>query len=127
MRYYFSIFLILLFFVVEVNAQSIPSSEGTARCSVCVPNSNWVIVSGTPDVSDRNIAATTGTSGGGTPWDTAPLPLPPNGDEYWITIRDVGTLATEEAIKTTMTGLVIGREYEVAIYSMSNTADYSPN
>lgn len=127
MRYYFSIFLILLFFDGEVNAQSIPSSEGTARCSICVPNPNWSIVTGTPDVSDRNIAATTGTSGGGTPWDTAPLPLPPNGDEYWITIRDVGTIASEEAIKTTMTGLVIGREYEVAVYSMSNTADYSPN
>ncbi|WP_188508662.1 DUF7507 domain-containing protein, partial [Parapedobacter pyrenivorans] len=120
-----SFLILFLFSVVIGHAQSIPSSAGTALCHTCVPNSEWVRGAGTPDVSNRNTAAASGTSGGGTTWDAAPLPLPPNGHDFWISLRDIGTAGAEEDIRTTMTGLVAGREYEVTIYSLSATGGYA--
>lgn len=111
----------------SASAQSIPSSAGTVRCGDCLPNANWIKIKGTPDVSNRNNAAATGTSGGGNAWIGAPLPLPPNGHEYWITIRDLGNASTEEIIGTTITGLVVGKEYEIVLYSLTARANsYSP-
>lgn len=121
------IFILLLFINALAFSQSIPSSAGTALCSSCAPNANWTAVSGTPDVSNRTTAATSATSGGGATWNASPLPLPPNGHTFWISIRDIGTVAGEEVIRTTITGLTVGREYEVVIYSLSATAPgYSP-
>lgn len=123
-------FLIILFLIKcsAVFAQAIPASNGTTtNCHTCAPP-GWTVVTGTPDISNRNTAAATGTLGGGSAWNAAPLPLPSNSHTNWITIRDVGTLGAEEIINTTMTGLVVGREYEVIVYSNSSaSAGYSPN
>lgn len=111
----------------SVFSQSIPSSLGTRLCGNCTPNTNWIKVKGTPDVSNRNTAASSTTAGGGNGWIGAPLPLPPNGDQFWITIRDLGSETDEEIIGTTITGLVVGKEYEVLVYSLTARANvYSP-
>ena len=121
------IFILLLFINALAFSQSIPSSLGTALCSTCTPNANWTAVTGTPDVSNRTTAATAATSGGGVTWNASPLPLPPNGHNFWISLRDIGSIPDEEVIRTTITGLTVGREYEVLIYSLSATAPgYSP-
>lgn len=121
------IFILLLFINALAFSQSIPSSLGTALCSTCAPNANWTAVTGTPDVSNRTTAATAATSGGGATWNASPLPLPPNGHNFWISLRDIGSIPNEEVIRTTITGLTVGREYEVLIYSLSATAPgYSP-
>lgn len=118
---------LLLLSAGSVDAQSIPSSLGTVLCGDCLPNTNWIKIKGTPDVSNRNTAASSSTSGGGNPWIGAPLPLPPNGHNFWITIRDLGNPATEEIIGTTITGMVAGREYEIVVYSLTARANsYSP-
>lgn len=113
-----------LSFLGESNAQGIPSSRDDikAPCGICVPD-NWVKITGTPDMSTSTIVAASTTSGGGQPWTKGTLALPPNKHESWITIRDVGTKAGEEAIQTTMTGLVAERDYEVVIYTMTAKAD----
>ncbi len=115
----------ILFATQSITSQSIPASDGGSPCSTCAPT-GWNVVLGTPDISDRNEAATSFTIGGGTPWDAAPLPLPPNGHTDWISLRDLGASGTEEVVGTTMTGLVIGSEYEVRVYSLSATGVYSP-
>lgn len=121
------IFILLLFINALAFSQSIPSSLGTALCSTCAPNANWTAVTGTPDVSNSTTAATAATSGGGATWNASPLPLPPNGHNFWISLRDIGSIPNEEVIRTTITGLTVGREYEVLIYSLSATAPgYSP-
>ncbi|MDM1296914.1 cadherin-like domain-containing protein [Empedobacter falsenii] len=103
----------------------IPASNGSSTkptpCGICVP-SGWTLITGTPDISTATIVAGTDTAGGGAKWDKSPLPLPPNNHTSWITIRDVGTKAGEEAIQTTMTGLTVGRDYEVVIYSLTALA-----
>jgi hypothetical protein len=85
-------------------------------------------LSGTPVVSDVNTAAGTGDGlGAGDVWNNAPISMPPNGHTNWITVRDVGSTAAEEIVGTSITGLTIGRSYEVVIYSMSAAApNYSP-
>lgn len=111
----------------------IPASNGTSTkpipCGICVPT-GWQLITGTPDISTSTIVAGSDTSGGGQSWTNRPLALPPNGHTNWITIRDVGTKAGEEAIQTTMSGLEVGRDYEVVIYSMTaiaaNSGRYSP-
>lgn len=52
-------------------------------------------------------------------WSQSPLTLPPNNHNGWITIRDVGNQGTEEAIGAPITGLIVGSEYEIVVYSMS--------
>ncbi len=122
-------------FFSTLNAQvGIPASNGNSTkptpCGICVPN-GWTLITGTPDISTKDIVAGSDTSGGGRAWSYAPLPVPPNNHTRWITIRDVGTRQGEEAIQTTMTGLIVGRDYEVVIYSLTamaaNTGRYSPS
>ncbi|WGH75579.1 thrombospondin type 3 repeat-containing protein [Tenacibaculum tangerinum] len=121
-----TLFIFLLSLVIQVNAQSISSSNGTGRCRDCVPNANWTINAGTPDVSDREKAAFPGTTNGGKDWNSALLPIPPTGHNYWITLRDVGDPAGEEIIETNITGLVVGETYELEFYAMTATSQYSP-
>ncbi len=126
---YFNKALLVLMFLMSswLLSQTIASSEGTTLCSNCTPNANWTIVNGTPDVSNRTTAATTATTGGGATWNSSPLPIPPNNHNFFITLRDIGTVAGEESIRVTMSGLTVGREYEVLVYTLSATAPaYSP-
>ncbi|QQV01922.1 MULTISPECIES: beta strand repeat-containing protein [Chryseobacterium] len=126
---YFNKALLVLMFLMSswLLSQTIASSEGTTLCSNCTPNANWTTVTGTPDVSNRTTAATTATTGGGATWNSSPLPIPPNNHNFFITLRDIGTVAGEEAIRVTMSGLTVGREYEVLVYTLSATAPaYSP-
>ena len=107
-------------------SQNIPATLGTSTCGDCTPP-GWSDMGGTPDMSDANNTGGQGTYGGGDAWNNAPLPLPPNGHTTWITIRDVGSLGTEESVGTTMTNLVAGREYEITVYYMTTTSPtYSP-
>ncbi|WP_046746299.1 beta strand repeat-containing protein, partial [Kordia zhangzhouensis] len=109
-------------------AQNIAATNGQATpCGNCAPP-GWTSGGGTPDVSNSNTVAGPGAGlGEGETWNSAPLPLPPNGHATWITVRDVGTLAAEESIFTTITGLTVGRTYEVVIYSNSAlTPTYGP-
>lgn len=130
-----AIFLILSSFAFS-QTPSISASNGeaynassvktTKPCGICTPL-NWKIVTGTPDMSNRTTTASTTTAGGGTSWINTPLSLPPNGHTDWITIRDIADQKNEEAIKTTMTGLTIGREYEIVIYTLTAlNSSYSP-
>ncbi|MCB0475377.1 MAG: choice-of-anchor D domain-containing protein, partial [Flavobacteriaceae bacterium] len=116
-------FLIFWLFIFSTNlySQGIPATDGGAVCFNCTPP-GWVkIGTGTPDISDDTNASTLGT------WDNAPLPLPPNGHTDWISLRDVGTLDSEEIIGTTMTGLVAGNTYELTFYALTTqSAAYSP-
>ena len=123
--------LILFCLPFTLNAQTIAGSDGSARCQTCAPL-NWVVDTGTPDISDKDQAALAGTTGGDDFWLNSigvvqALPLPPNGHTTWITLRDVGTLATEEVVSTTIAGLVVGDSYEIVIYSLTaRTGTYSP-
>ena len=121
--------LVLLLLIVtnsvRLNAQAIPATDGSPNCAVCSPV-GWSIANGTPDISDRNFAATAGTSNGGTSWTAAPLPLPPNNHTNWISLRDLGPSGVEEIVQTTMTGLAIGNTYQLTIYTLTATGPYSP-
>lgn len=99
-------------------SQSIPATNSIGRCFNCAPT-GWVDLTGTPDVSDRNNAANVGIGGGNATWVLAPLPLPPNAHNTWISIRDLGAVAAEEAVGTTITGLTAGRNYQLVVYTMS--------
>ena len=126
----FGFVLLMLTFLMSssLNAQIIPATDGAAGpCGDCAP-AGWVDITGTPDVSDANIVSGPGGGyGAGGTWNGAPLPLPPNGHTDWITIRDVGTLGTEEKIGTTLSSMVIGRDYELIVYTMSSTSNpYGP-
>lgn len=133
MKIYIQNILALLFFIITnmSNAQFISPTnvEGNKPlpCWDCAP-ANWFDFGGTPDMSNRNTAAATGTTGGGTTWTHAPLLLPPNSHTDWITIRDIGSAGAEESVGTNITGLVSGREYEVVAYTLSSMAPpYSPS
>jgi len=129
-------------------AQTIPASNGqpyavsggttttttiNSPCSMCTP-AGWLSGGGTPDISNATQAAssTNGTTaGGGALWTanetagssgtTITLPTPPNGHTRWLSLRDVGTVGSEESIYTTLSGLTIGREYEVVVYALTST------
>lgn len=121
--------ILILLGLGDVHAQSISPTNvrnGEMPCFDCAPT-NWFDFGGTPDMSDDTTAATTQTSGGGTTWDEAPLPLPPNGHTHWITIRDIGTGGNEESVGTNITGLIPDREYEIVAYTLTATGTYSPN
>ena len=115
----------VLIYPTQLSAQSISATDGSSNCAICAPP-GWNIILGTPDVSDRNQAAASGTSGGGTTWLAAPLPLPPNGHNYWLSLRDLGPSLTEEIVGTNMTGLIIGHTYKLTIYTLTAQATYSP-
>ncbi len=114
--------ILLLFVLLGFNSnlfsQSIPATNGGLRCFSCAPT-GWNVITGTPDISNRDRAANTGIGGGNATWVNAPLPLPPNGHETWISIRDLGALGAEESVGTTLTGLTVGRNYELVVYTMS--------
>lgn len=122
--------IILTVFCTNISAQLISPTNVPGStpfpCWDCAP-ANWFDFGGTPDISDRNRPATSGTTGGGTLWTNAPLALPPNGHTYWIVIRDIGPGQTEESVGTNLTGLVAGREYEVVVYSLTAVGPYSPS
>lgn len=131
---YFSRYLLALLFSVSslASAQTISATNGNQAgggavpCSDCVP-AGWIDNGGTPDVSNRTIAATNTTAGGGANWTTSisssdnlSLPLPPNNHNTWLSLRDLGPPpALEESVNTTITGLVVGRTYEVVVYSLT--------
>ena len=111
----------------EVMAEArIAATNGGSVCAKCSPP-GWAVDNGTPDISDRNQAAASGTSGGGTPWNAAPLPLPPNGHTTWLSIRDLGPNLNEEIVSTDMTGLIVGYTYEISLYTLTATGQYSTN
>ncbi|ARV15768.1 DUF4347 domain-containing protein [Polaribacter sp. SA4-12] len=101
------------------NLQTISASNGTARCSNCVP-AGWTDGGGTPDISNANIA------GGGSnlyglnaTWVNT-LPLPPNNHTEWISLRDLGSAITQESVFTTMSGLTPGVTYELVFYTLTS-------
>jgi hypothetical protein len=125
--------IVILIFSQTVFSQNIPSTDGDGfqgatnvgtPCSNCVP-SGWVDDGGTPDLSSNTQAATNGTGGGGSQWVNAPLPFPPNGHTSWLSLRDLGAAGTEESVRTTISGLVVGRTYEVIVYSLTSLSDDS--
>lgn len=129
---FWKILLILIATFPNLNfSQTISATNiygGTVPCQNCVPT-NWVSaeVGGTPDLSTASQAAAAGTAGGGASWRTAingggtvfTLPLPPNGHTFWLSLRDLGGGGTEESVSTVLSGLEIGREYEVVLYSLT--------
>ena len=96
--------------------QSIPATGnttdpvGSQNCFNCAP-AGWTDAGGTPDISDAVNASTVGT------WDNQPIPLPPNGHTSWLSLRDLGPSGTEETVSTNMTGLIVGRLYEITVFS----------
>ncbi|MCY0968872.1 Ig-like domain-containing protein [Chryseobacterium wangxinyae] len=126
-------FLILLLLISSFAfSQTIPSSNAAANCTSCAPT-GWNIVTGTPDISSQTIAASTGgvSGGAGALWTNATngggtavtLPAAPNGNIRWISLRDVGPANTQESISAPIGSLVIGREYEVVVYSLTATTN----
>lgn len=120
-------------FLGNLSAQTITATNGTQSgggavpCSTCVPT-GWTIPAsgGTPDISNRTIAATTATAGGGANWTTSPtttndlsLPLPFNSHTTWLSLRDLGQAGTQESVSTTVGGLTSGRIYEVVVFSLT--------
>ncbi|WP_139958720.1 T9SS type A sorting domain-containing protein [Flavicella sediminum] len=121
--------IVLGVFLIQFNlsSQTIPSTgSGFATCGDCTPT-GWTDNGGTPDISNQNISGGNGSVGGGSPWVNAPLPLPPIGNNTWITMRDVGDYNSqaEESVKTTMSGIVAGKIYRLTIYSMTAITDNS--
>ena len=134
LKHLFLIFFLPLVFLSlqELSAQSIPATDGAPAtngdpvpCFDCVPP-GWFQGLGTADISNQNVAVYLAAETQ-TPWDNAPLPLPPNGHTTWLSLRDLGNPATQEDATTSMTGLIPGATYEVTIYSLTATsALYSP-
>ncbi|NKI32919.1 LamG-like jellyroll fold domain-containing protein [Croceivirga thetidis] len=118
------IVFVFAFGCVQLRAQEIAATDGTPNCAICAPT-GWSIANGTPDISDRNFAATSGTSNGGTSWTAAPLPLPPNNHTNWISLRDLGPTGVEEVIETNITGLSVGVVYQLTIYTLTAIGPYS--
>ncbi|WP_152287976.1 T9SS type A sorting domain-containing protein [Flavicella marina] len=113
------IFIFPILFTSNILAQTIPGTGSQpATCGDCTP-SGWSDNGGTPDVADRYNIGAQGTIGTGASWVTE-LPLPPTGDQTWISIRDVGGLGSEESVNTTMSGLVSGQVYKLTIYSLTS-------
>ncbi|MCG1037478.1 LamG-like jellyroll fold domain-containing protein, partial [Polaribacter sargassicola] len=103
---------------------TIPSTGGaTQNCVDCTPP-NWQDTGGTPDVSNNtNAGVQSGDyGGGGATWQNGPLPLPPQGDERWITMRDLGTRdnVVEESVTTTMGNIVAGQLYRLTVHTMAS-------
>lgn len=120
--------LCFIFFccLLTFEAQNISPTNSVSNCGICAPE-GWQIISGTPDVSDRNIASIPGGSlESGTAWDNAPLPLPVNNHIYWLSLRDVTNSFPEEIVGTTITNLNIDTTYEVVFYSMTTKATDNP-
>jgi len=110
-------------------AQTISATNGTSNpCGNCVP-SGWVSGGGTPDISNATTAASSTTSGGGAKWSenqdgggaTITLPNPPNNHNTWLSLRDIGNTGLEESVYTTLSGLTVGREYEIVVYALTST------
>ena len=135
--------IVFLFSINSLSAQSIPQTnvagpEGLP-CAVCAP-AGWQVDLGTPDSGDEagpannDVAGNNATFGGRASWvapgsaptavplpaDTYIVPLPPNGHTDWLSLRDLGTAGTEEIVSTNMTGLTVGRDYEVVVYSLTS-------
>ncbi|WP_347174420.1 T9SS type A sorting domain-containing protein [Polaribacter uvawellassae] len=117
--------LIVLFFSITTQAQSIPGTGTSANiCGDCNPI-GWSDadpnLDGTPDISNRNQAGGSPNAGHSATW-TVTLPLPPTTatNVRWITLRDVGSSTSiEENVTTTMTGLVVGQVYKLLLFSMT--------
>jgi len=113
-------------------SQTIPASTAAANCTSCAPT-GWSIVTGTPDISSQTVAASSGgvSGGAGALWTNATggggtavtLPAAPNGSTRWITLRDVGPGNPEESISAPIGSLIVGREYEVVVYSLTATTN----
>ncbi|MCX7551882.1 Ig-like domain-containing protein, partial [Xanthomarina sp. F2636L] len=116
------ILLIVLFFSGKVQSQTIAATDGGSPCSNCVPP-GWVDGGGTPDISSFSQAAAPPVTGGGATWNLTgnQLPLPPNNHQDWISLRDLGSNFTEESVSTDMSGLIVGRDYEINVYSLTAT------
>ncbi|WP_172966902.1 Ig-like domain-containing protein, partial [Patiriisocius marinistellae] len=113
-----SLFLIFLFSISSYS-QTISATNGRGICGNCAPP-GWVDAGGSPDVSDRNNCSTAAAGGGGgDTWLSGPLPLPPNGHETWLSLRDLGDLAGEETVRTTMEELIVGDTYEITVYTLT--------
>ena len=105
-----------------------PTIPGTgtsaATCGTCAPV-GWNNTGGTPDISDRNFVGGQGTLGAQASWNIGgvqgQLPLPPNGDVRWITMRDVGDFNIQEPenVTTQIDGLIVGKLYKITYFVMS--------
>ncbi|MBW7675849.1 Ig-like domain-containing protein [Chryseobacterium chendengshani] len=126
-------FVIMLLLISSLTfSQTIPSSNAAANCTSCAPT-GWTIVTGTPDISSQTVAASAGgvSGGAGALWTNAAggggtavtLPAAPNGNIRWISLRDVGPGNTQESISAPIGSLVVGREYEVVVYSLTATTN----
>jgi hypothetical protein len=75
----------------QVNSQTIygTGNNSSGICGDCTPD-GWLDSGGTPDISDKDQAGGQGSTGSNATWVNASLPLPPTGDSYWVTLRDVG-------------------------------------
>ena len=118
-----SLCIALTFWLLIANqgySQTISPTNGlTSNCQDCAPP-GWADNGGTPDVSDSSSAADAPpTAGGLATWKTAPLPVPLNSHQNWLSLRDLGSAGAEESIRTTVSGLVVGREYEIFTYSLT--------
>ena len=129
-------FILLLVGLLTTNisiSQTIAATDGGSPCSNCAPP-GWIDATGTPDISSSTQASAAPLTGGGATWNVPPgnvLPLPPNSHADWISLRDLGAAFTEEIVSTTMSGLTVGRDYEVVLYTLSaltlndgNNSDY---
>lgn len=109
----------------SIYAQNISPTNSVQNCSICSPN-GWQVISGTPDVSSSTIASSPGSFESGLPWDNAPLPLPINNHENWLSLRDVTSSFPEEIVGTAITNLVVDTTYEIIFYSMTTKCTASP-
>ncbi len=124
-----------------VIAQSVSMTDQRVAglpCAICAPD-GWEVDFGTPDSGNVTAPANDGangqgaTTGGGASWVAPgftpvdnPLPaaileldLPPNGHENWLSLRDLGTGGSEERVKTLVTDLIVGRDYEIFVYTLT--------
>ncbi len=109
-------------------------ADAPIPCALCVPD-NWIKGKGTPDTANKDEVATGwpghATTGNGAKWvddsdNVTPLPLPPNGHDHWVVIRDIGNKSLEESVFTNINNLVVGREYEVVVYSITAITGEEP-
>ena len=128
-------YLSLLLLTIDFGyAQTFPATSGGVNCSNCVPT-GWTLVAGTPDISNQTTASALvagGNSGGGASWVASPgsnfaltLNNPPNNHSNWLSLRDLGPAGVEETVRTTISGLTVGLEYEVIVYSLTAVTDAS--
>uniref|UniRef100_UPI001E59541B Ig-like domain-containing protein n=1 Tax=Mariniflexile maritimum TaxID=2682493 RepID=UPI001E59541B len=116
LKFFLTIFL-LTFFSLSYS-QIIPATNGSAVCNTCAPT-GWTIPLGTPDISNATRCAAGTTFGYNATWQIGTLPLPPNSHTSWISVRDLGSAGTEEQVATTITSLIVGRTYDVVIYTLT--------